>query len=117
MHGVCAVVAVLPCADVKATAAYYRDVLGFTIDETYVGDAWTMLWADQCQLFLSHDPDAARRSCAQLLITVADVDAIYAEHRRRGASVVRPIEDKPWGLREYTLADRHGNLLRIAMPV
>lgn len=104
-----AVVPVLATTDVMKTATYYRDVLGFAIDETFSGPDWTMLWADQCQLFLSFNPTAAKTAEGQqILICVPGVDALYEKHKANGAEIISDIEDKPRGLREYTVKDPNG---------
>lgn len=108
-----AVVPVLATTDVMKTAAYYRDILGFAIDDTFCAADWAMLWADQCQLFLSLNPTAARTAAGQqVLICVPGVDAFYEKHKANGANIISDIEDKPWGLREYTVEDPNGYHLR-----
>lgn len=104
---------VLACNDVLATANWYADVLGFTIDSEFTGADWAMLWADGAQLFLSRRPDLAHAARGQeVLIACDDVDAVHARHQQRGANIVSPIETKPWELREYTVEDPNGYHLR-----
>ena len=104
-----AVVPVLATNDVVGTAAYYRDVLGFVVDDTFSAPEWTMLWADQCQLFLSLNPAAAQTAKGQqVLICVPGVDEMYERHKANGATIISDIENKPWGLREYTVEDPSG---------
>jgi uncharacterized glyoxalase superfamily protein PhnB len=38
-----------------------------------------------------------------------DVDATYRELQDAGASIVEPLETKPWGMRQFTLEDLDGN--------
>jgi len=104
-----AVVPVLATTDVIKTAEYYRDVLGFAVDDTFSSPEWTMLWADQCQLFLSLNPTAARTAAGQqVLICVPGVDEMYEKHKANGANIVSDLKDQPWGLREYTVEDPNG---------
>ena len=108
-----AVIPVLATTDVMKTAAYYRDILGFSIDETFFGSDWAMLWADQCQLYLSLNPTAAKTAGGQqMLICVPGVDAFYEKHKANGANIISDLEDKPWGIREYTVEDPNGYHLR-----
>ena len=108
-----AVVPVLSTNDVMQTAAYYRDILGFAIDETFTGPEWAMLWADQCQLFLALNPPVAETAKGQqVMICVPGVDAMYERHKAKGANIISDIEDKPWGLREYIVEDPNGYHLR-----
>jgi catechol 2,3-dioxygenase-like lactoylglutathione lyase family enzyme len=52
---------------------------------------------------------------------VRDPDRIYAEVKQADLTEwpdvrVVPIEDKPWGTREFALIDPNGNLIRIGAP-
>lgn len=38
-----------------------------------------------------------------------DLDSAFADLRDMGARIVEPIEDKPWGLRQFTFEDADGN--------
>jgi len=60
-------------------------------------------------------PDlAARVEGHQHWINAEDVDALHQFHKERGAPIVAPIENKPWGAREYTVEDPNGYHLRFA---
>jgi uncharacterized glyoxalase superfamily protein PhnB len=39
-----------------------------------------------------------------------DIDATYKELRSLGANIVEPLEQKAWGLRQFTVGDLDGNL-------
>jgi GNAT superfamily N-acetyltransferase len=43
---------------------------------------------------------------------VQGIDALCAMHQRNGATIVSPLEPKPWGLREYIVRDLNGHYLR-----
>ena len=104
-----AVVPILATADVIKTAEYYRDVLAFVIDPTFASSEWTMLWADQCQLFLSLNPALAETSTGQqVMICIPGVDAMYERHKANGAKIISDLKNQPWGLREYRVEDPSG---------
>jgi len=42
-----------------------------------------------------------------------DVDATHEEFRARGARIVEPLENKPWGLRQFTVEDLDGNRFHV----
>ena len=110
-----AVVPVVATGDVATTVEFYRDVLGFELDPTYSGPDWAMMWADECQLFLSRNPvTAATARGQQVLVSVPGVDELYERHRANGAKIVSEIENKTWGLREYTVEDPSGYHIRFA---
>jgi len=46
---------------------------------------------------------------AGLLVIVDDVDDHYANAQAHGAEITEPLEDKPWGLRQYACKDPHGH--------
>jgi catechol 2,3-dioxygenase-like lactoylglutathione lyase family enzyme len=97
----------LPVTDVERAQHHYRDVLGFDI-------AWL-------------DPDkeigaVSRGNAAIFLrkraqpfepgvnwVSAMDVDATYDELRVRGANIVEPLENRPWGLRQFAVEDLDGN--------
>lgn len=108
-----AVVPVIATADVMKTAVYYRDRLCFRIDETVAGPDWVLLWADDCQLFLSLNRAVAERAHGQqIMVCVPGIDDLYTRHKANGAAIISDIENKPWGLREYTVEDPNGYHLR-----
>ena len=45
---------------------------------------------------------------------MSDVEKLHAFHRANGAEIISPIENKPWGMREYTVRDPWGYELRFA---
>ena len=103
--------------DVLKTARYYRDVLGFKIDENFSGPEWTMLWADQSQLYLSLRTEGENSNGQQVAICCPGIDDTYQRHRSNGANIVNDIEDKPWGLREYVVEDPNGYYLRFGSHI
>ena len=108
-----AVVPVLATTDVESTAKFYRDVLQFAVDDRFFGPDWAMLWADQCQLFLSLNPAVAKTAAGQQIsICVPGVDAMYETHKANGATIVSDLKDQPWGIREYVVEDPNGYHLR-----
>jgi len=52
-----------------------------------------------------------------LAVSVADVDATYADLAAKGVPFVQPPTDKPWGLRMAHFTDPEGNLWEITQPI
>jgi catechol 2,3-dioxygenase-like lactoylglutathione lyase family enzyme len=113
---------VLRVRDVEATANWYRDVLGFTID---------FLWGDPIEHGRVYAVDHATRVAIQLTAGLADgidprstgwtmihvgkgIDELYQVYRERGVVVVREIDDRPWGMRDFDITDFNGYVLRFA---
>ena len=109
-------VPILACTDIEDTISFYVDRLGFERE-------W--VWGDppddggvrrgDVQIYFMRNSALAETSAGrEVMLFVEDVDAMHAEHVRRGAPMISPLRDEPWGLREYSVADLHGHRLRFA---
>jgi uncharacterized glyoxalase superfamily protein PhnB len=107
------VVPQLPVSDVERSQAWYRDVLGFEV--AWGNSEFGAVWQDRVELFFARAPRPAQVAC--VCVRVEDADALYERYRRSGAPIVAAIEDKPWGMREFTLQDPDGHSLRIGHPI
>jgi predicted enzyme related to lactoylglutathione lyase len=95
---------VLHVTDVAATAAFYRDVLGFVWD--FGDDAYAVVWRDNSAIHFVRG-DASPRG-VHLFQWVKDVDGYHREIVDRGAEVAEPPTDQPYGIREFGLRDVNG---------
>jgi GNAT superfamily N-acetyltransferase len=110
--------AIFAVADIRATIAYYRTVLGFE-SEWLWGDPPTfggVRWGRIQVMFCLQPELAARVERHMHMFRVPDVQGLYDRHKSAGAEIVSDIENKPWGLREYTVRDPNGYHLRFAGP-
>ena len=104
----------LDVKDVRATQEYYRDVLGFDIAWLWLND-YGCVAKDDVRIYLTaNDEVGTPMTCC---LDVDDDDAVHAACVERGGRVVSPLETKPWGMREFTLEDPNGHLLRIGQGV
>ena len=105
---------ILAVADVRAAIGFYRDVLGFDSD-------WT--WEDpptfggvrlgRLHVMFNLQPElAAKVEGHQHAFFCDAIDELHARHRAANAPIISDIENKPWGLREYTVRDPSGYHLR-----
>ncbi len=104
--------------DVVETLAFYRDVLGGRGEWMY-GEppAFAGIRLGKVQLCFHHQPELAENVAGhEHFLFSEDVDELHAQHLAAGAPVVEPIENKPWGLREYVVRDPNGYRLRIHGP-
>jgi len=106
--------AILAVADVTATVRFYREVLGFQGEwlwgtpPTFGGVRWGPVHVMFCQ-----QPKLATLvEGHQHFFFCHDVNLLRERHRSTGAPVISEIEDKPWGVREYTVRDINGYHLR-----
>ena len=94
---------VLHVADVEATAAFYRDVLGFTWD--FGDQAYAVVWRDNSAVhFVRGD---ATPTGVHLFQWIKDVDAYFREVVDRGAQAAAPA-NQPYGIREFAVRDING---------
>ena len=109
----------IPVSNVDTAAAYYVNVLGFTFDwgddEGGIGG----ISHGDCRMFLTnaafravHGPKSAAIVWLNLN-SKQEVDDLFARWQATGAEIVEPVEDKPWNLREFRVADPDGNQLRV----
>ena len=98
----------LPVADVERAQQHYRDVLGFEIGWLYPGkEIGSVSNGETAIFFRKREPPFEP---AVHWVFAQDVDATYQELKAKGANIVDPLEKKPWGLRQFTVADLDGNL-------
>ena len=95
---------VLHVQDVVGTAAFYRDVLGFTWD--FGDETYAVVWRDNSAVHFVKDDTNPRG--IHLFQWVKDVDAYYNEIVYRGAAVAKEPTNQPYGIREFGLSDING---------
>ena len=99
--------------DVVKSAEHYRNVLGFAIAFTYGDPAfYAGVERDNVNIHL-HAADKSPRQPGQgaVYIFVSDVDAYHEQIRARGADIVKPPQDYPYGMRDFDVRDLDGNQL------
>ncbi len=109
--------------DVATSLAWYRDVVGFTVDEQYERDGKLLaasLKAGVFRLVLSQDDGAKGvrvkgEGFSFQLTTTQDVDEIAARIKEQGGTLVLEPTDTPWG-RVFRLKDPDGFQLVISSP-
>jgi RimJ/RimL family protein N-acetyltransferase/catechol 2,3-dioxygenase-like lactoylglutathione lyase family enzyme len=106
---------VLQVGDIQATAAFYRDVLGFEIDFMYGeppeyagisrGD-WTV---ERAQLHIAQVAAPPETAGANLYITVGpELDQLCEQYRQNGVDIFSEPQTFPWGRREFAIRDLNG---------
>ena len=128
---------ILPVANIDRAAEFYRE-LGFVVEPYDSGYAFVrgggisidLAQSDGFDPFVMagmayltvRDPDAAHAALVAtgLLPGYHDLDEqSLREKWTAGESLARitEVENKPWGMREFALADVDNNLVRIGAPV
>jgi len=112
---------VLAVHDLEGEAAYFVDVLGFARDWADPG-AWQAVVRDGVQMMLGRCPETLPASelgdhSYFAFLATDDVDALHAEFARRGAIILAPPADKPWGWREMPVATPEGHRMMFAQAI
>lgn len=109
---------ILPCRSVSATTAFYYR-LGFEGGAHPFSPHYAIFRRGTIELhFVVHAELVPAASWAGCYVRVEDVQRLYdaaVACALPGSGIPRmdPLEDKPWGLREFSVVDPDGNLLRI----
>jgi catechol 2,3-dioxygenase-like lactoylglutathione lyase family enzyme len=113
-------------ADILVSAAYYRDVLGFTINRLW-GDppCFCMPHRDGLTIMLGTIEDKARirpngsdGESWDAYVWVRDADALFAEFSARGADIAyAPVDRNYYGNREFALRDPDGYIIAFAHDI
>jgi len=103
---------VLAVRDLRVESDYYIDKLGFGRDFTAPG--WEFLSFGDFKVMLGECADEMTAEetgnhswFAHCL--VENVDEVYQEFIDRGAKILSPIANKPWGIREFSLVTPDGH--------
>ncbi len=103
----------MPMTDVPAGAAYYRDVLGFTVN--YQQHDIAVMDRDIVRILLIARTER-HTGIGSCYVYVRDADALYRELVGKGANVQGEPVSRPWGLREFRVLDPEGNQLTLGQP-
>ena len=110
--------AILAVSDVRQTVRFYRDVLGFESEwfwqdpPTFGGVRWGHI-----QIMFCLQPHMKGKTDGLMhMFNVDDVRGHYERHKTAGAPMFSELENKPWGIAEYTVLDPNGYHLRFGGP-
>ena len=112
---------VLAVPDLKVSARYYRDCLGFEILE--IGDdGWRMYKKDECRIMAGHCPDALppmklgdHNYFAYIVVDNASEYAQVLE--QKGVKFIKHIKDEPWGMREFGIRTVDGHRIMFGQDI
>jgi catechol 2,3-dioxygenase-like lactoylglutathione lyase family enzyme len=103
---------VLAVPNVRQSAKFYVDALGFTVTADPAG--WIFLSKDHCTIMLGECPDDVPPS--QLgshnyfaYLRVDDADAWYAQLQPHGVQFLSAATNQPWGMREFAIKTPDGH--------
>jgi hypothetical protein len=109
-------VPIIPSREIEASAAWYRDRLGFEVFHTETeygivgqGKTWIHFWGPS-----GIEP---KDSMTMIRVGVSGIDELYAHCQAE--EIVHPnaaLCTQPWGLREFAVSDNDGNLVTFFEP-
>jgi len=111
---------VLAVPNVRESAKFYVDKLGFAVTAEPPG--WIFVSRDNCTIMLGECPDDMHPSqlgCHNYFgyLLVDDARGYYEELQRQGVTLLSPITDEPWGMREFAIKTPDGHRLRIGQQI
>lgn len=115
----------LTAKDLPASVAWYRDVVGFTVDQEYVRDGTlraVALRAGDVRILLNQDDggrgwDRVKGEGFSLSFTTPEsIDDVANRIKARGGALATEPADMPWGVRMFRLLDPDGYKLSISSP-
>jgi catechol 2,3-dioxygenase-like lactoylglutathione lyase family enzyme len=114
---------ILPARDLAETREFYER-LGFTAAGWWpreFGGYAILVRGDLTMHFFSYPELSPAENYGQCYWRVTDPDQLHAEASQAGLEKwpnarVEPVQNKPWGTREFALVDPNGNLVRIGVP-
>lgn len=112
---------VLAVPNAQKTADFFINCLGFSKRDAG-DDGWRFVARDGFRVMIGTCPDAILPSelgdhSSFAYFNVDDVDAYYEEVKSSGADIIRPIEDKPWGMREFPVKTIDGHRITVGQSL
>ena len=103
--------------DLDRAIAYYRERLGFELDfkyESFYAGVSRDGFAIHLKLSAKLAADRAHRKQNEHLdayVAVSGVRSLFSELQTRGAEVIKPLEERPWGCLDFYVEDPDGYIL------
>lgn len=113
---------VLMVHDVKATANYYKDKLGFSIDFIFGEPAdhasvsrseWTGKGVVIQLTRVPQERDIKPASYLHILMST-NIDKLFEAYSTVDIEIISQPQNQPWGMREFTIRDLNGHVLVFA---
>ena len=99
----------LAVPDVETAVSYYVDKLAFTRAFTF-GEPPTFAGVNlgNVQIFLARGTPTPSAETGAVYFLVGNADQLYDLHRSNGVTIAQEIDDREYGIRDYTVRDPHG---------
>lgn len=112
MSAITATSFVLAVNDLAASVRFYTEKLGF--EEALRVDGWSFLQREACRLRIGDCPDARPMTACQdhswfAYLHIDDAAGLYRDYVSRDVEIWHPLQDKPWGMREFAVVTPDGH--------
>lgn len=103
------------------SAQFYRDVLGFEIQE--IGDpGWRVYARDEVRIMAGECPESIAPAdlgdhSYYAYFVVADAQSYHDEVKLRGAEILKAVRDEPWGMREFAMRTIDGHRIMVGQEL
>jgi catechol 2,3-dioxygenase-like lactoylglutathione lyase family enzyme len=101
---------VMPVKDVKKTATFYKERLGFTVDVLWEKPNYACVSRGGITIEFGEGPPDHVGSGA-CVIQVSDVDALYKEFKAQEVNLIGDFAARDYGSKDFRITDIDGNLL------
>jgi predicted enzyme related to lactoylglutathione lyase len=99
--------------DIDSATAFYRDTLGFAVNEAESAPGVFIQFKRQGGALLAlQRPDLPSDQPFEPGFVIDEIDATYAAWKARGVEIVEEINDKPFG-RTFVFRAPQGHMLRV----
>ena len=109
---------VLAVKNIDETILFYRNLLGFECVSRVEG--WADLRKDNVEVMISlpnaHEPFEKPTLTGSIYFSASHVDALWDEIKDK-ASIVYPIENFFYGMREFAIRDNNGYILQFGQEI
>jgi catechol 2,3-dioxygenase-like lactoylglutathione lyase family enzyme len=104
-------------SNVQASAAFFRDKLGFAIDFLHGYPAFygsVSRGGARVHLRFVHEPAIVlqvreREKLLSAILEVANIKSLFAEYKAAGVGFAQPLRKEPWGASSFIVSDPDGN--------
>ncbi|MGH7653668.1 MAG: VOC family protein [Gemmatimonadaceae bacterium] len=111
---------VIAVPDLKRSAEFYSNALGFEVHEMAPG--WRMYRNGECRIMAGECRDAL--APAELgdhsyyaYLVVDDVAAYLERARANGGEILKSLRDEPWGMREFAMRTIDGHRIMVGQEL
>lgn len=106
-------VPILPVRNMDESLAFYLDVLGFKVAWIWDDNGYAAIQCGDIEFHLDVQ-ESFTTYRAHSYLFVQNIDEIYTLYKSKALDIVQDIEQKPWGVREFTFRDVNGHMFRVA---